>query len=231
MIDVGKNIRIIRESRNMTQEELANRLFVSRQTVSNYETGRTKPDIEMLARLAEILNTDIHDLIYGTADIQRRSKMLTRFFIAMVVVLVMLICWDFLIRWAMEIKAMKYIVVPTFLLNVFYKPVMLFCIGWTFMQGIGTFYQLRTVKASTGRRIKLAVFLFAAAYLIITGPLVLSVVYRFPIPLWWSHLAYWVLGALSERSSSPVYLGVAFILGAFFWMSGAETSETFCKKV
>ena len=39
MRDIGKNIKQLREGKGMTQEALAERLFVTRQTVSNYETG------------------------------------------------------------------------------------------------------------------------------------------------------------------------------------------------
>jgi len=42
MRDIGKNIKLLREERNMTQDELAERLFVTRQTVSNYETVSVK---------------------------------------------------------------------------------------------------------------------------------------------------------------------------------------------
>ena len=45
MRDIGKNIRAARVRRGLTQEELAERLHVSRQTVSNYETGRSRPDV------------------------------------------------------------------------------------------------------------------------------------------------------------------------------------------
>ena len=40
MRDIGKNIRDLRIRSNMTQDELAQKLFVTRQTVSNYETGK-----------------------------------------------------------------------------------------------------------------------------------------------------------------------------------------------
>lgn len=39
MRDIGKNIREIRQRKNLTQDQLAQRLFVTRQTISNYETG------------------------------------------------------------------------------------------------------------------------------------------------------------------------------------------------
>ena len=61
MRDIGKNIRDLRKRQNMTQDELAARLFVTRQTVSNYENGRTRPDVEQILRLAEIF-------AFSTAD-------------------------------------------------------------------------------------------------------------------------------------------------------------------
>ena len=39
MANVGKNIRRLRNEKRMTHDELAEKLFVSRQTISNYETG------------------------------------------------------------------------------------------------------------------------------------------------------------------------------------------------
>ena len=57
MADVGKNIRKFRTKRHMTQDDLAERLFVSRQTVSNYETGKSNPDLDTLLKIAEVLET------------------------------------------------------------------------------------------------------------------------------------------------------------------------------
>ena len=65
MRDIGKNIRQLRTQKNMTQDELAKKLFVTRQTVSNYENGKSRPDVEMLERIADVLHTDILTVIYG----------------------------------------------------------------------------------------------------------------------------------------------------------------------
>ena len=65
MAKIGRNIREQRMKKGLSQEELAERLYVTRQTISNYETGRSDPDVEMLTRLAEALDTDIQLLIYG----------------------------------------------------------------------------------------------------------------------------------------------------------------------
>ena len=58
MRDIGKNIKAFREWKCLTQDQLAEKLFVTRQTVSNYETGRSRPDIEMLTKIADVLDVD-----------------------------------------------------------------------------------------------------------------------------------------------------------------------------
>ena len=65
MKEIGKNIRKLREEKKLTQEELADRIHITRQSVSNYETSRSRPDVEMLKLLAEALDTDIETILYG----------------------------------------------------------------------------------------------------------------------------------------------------------------------
>ena len=65
MRDIGKNIKNFRLQNNMSQEEMAEKLFVTRQTISNYETGKSRPDIDTLVRIADIYGTDVNKLIYG----------------------------------------------------------------------------------------------------------------------------------------------------------------------
>lgn len=74
MKDIAANIRQQRNRRNMTQDELAEKLFVTRQTVSNYETGKSRPDVEMLTRIAEALDTDVNSLIYGPAPKEENTE-------------------------------------------------------------------------------------------------------------------------------------------------------------
>lgn len=57
--NIGEKIRQARREKGMTQEQLAQALFVSRQTVSNWENGRTEPDYQTLMRLSELLGLDI----------------------------------------------------------------------------------------------------------------------------------------------------------------------------
>ncbi|MBR4875347.1 MAG: helix-turn-helix transcriptional regulator, partial [Clostridia bacterium] len=60
MRDIGKNIRDLRIQKGLTQEQLAEQLFVTRQTVSNYENGKSRPDVEMIQKIAEVLACDVN---------------------------------------------------------------------------------------------------------------------------------------------------------------------------
>ena len=60
------NLKRLRKEKGATQDDLAQRLHVTRQTVSGWETGRCQPDIETLMALAEALDADVNELIYGT---------------------------------------------------------------------------------------------------------------------------------------------------------------------
>ena len=65
MSKVSKNLKKIRTEKKLTQDALAEKLHVTRQAISNWENDKTKPDIESLERLAEVLEVDIEELIYG----------------------------------------------------------------------------------------------------------------------------------------------------------------------
>ena len=60
---LSDNIKNLRKARGMTQEELAIRLNIVRQTVSKWEKGLSVPDADMLQRLAETLEVDIMHLL------------------------------------------------------------------------------------------------------------------------------------------------------------------------
>ena len=55
MASVAKHIRALRNKRQLTQEELAEKLFVTRQAVSNWETAKSQPDVETLEKIAAAL--------------------------------------------------------------------------------------------------------------------------------------------------------------------------------
>lgn len=57
------NMIALRKMHNLSQEELAERLRVSRQTISKYETGESLPDIDKCKLLAEIFDVSLDDLV------------------------------------------------------------------------------------------------------------------------------------------------------------------------
>ena len=56
-------IKFYRNKRNLTQEQMANMLSVSRQTYINYEFGEAEPSFETLIKISSILKTSIDDLL------------------------------------------------------------------------------------------------------------------------------------------------------------------------
>ena len=69
----GDVIRRLRERRKMTQEELAEKLFVSGKAVSKWETGKGFPDISLLEPLARALGISVPELLSG-APVQNRNR-------------------------------------------------------------------------------------------------------------------------------------------------------------
>ncbi len=69
----GAAIRRLRENNRMTQEELAEKLFVSSKAVSKWETGKGFPDISLLEPLAEALHVSVIELLSGD-QIQNKNR-------------------------------------------------------------------------------------------------------------------------------------------------------------
>ena len=69
----GSVIRRLRERKQLTQEELAERIHVSGKTVSKWETGRGYPDISLLGPLAEALGISVIELLSGE-DVRNRNR-------------------------------------------------------------------------------------------------------------------------------------------------------------
>ena len=59
----AENLIELRKLNNLSQEELAEKLGVTRQTISKYETGESLPDIEKCALMADIFEVSVDDMI------------------------------------------------------------------------------------------------------------------------------------------------------------------------
>ena len=77
-MDIGKNIVKIRKDNNLTQDDLANKYFVTRQTISNWEIGKTYPDLETLVKISNDFNISLDILLKEddkmVKDISKKQK-------------------------------------------------------------------------------------------------------------------------------------------------------------
>ena len=64
-LKTGKYIQKLRQEKNLTQNDLAKKLFISDKAISKWERGLCAPDISLLEKLAEILDTSVIELLRG----------------------------------------------------------------------------------------------------------------------------------------------------------------------
>lgn len=151
MRDIGKNIRELRVKKNMTQDELAEKLFVTRQTVSNYETGKSRPDIDMLVKIAELMDCDVNTVLYGIPPETDRSRELKHFCIALAASVTIgfpLIFMDEAQKlWTRSFAG------PKIALDFIVLPLFLLALGWTIMQGISLLTKAKPVRFKFGKLI------------------------------------------------------------------------------
>lgn len=108
-IELGKQIKKYRLEAKYSQEELADKVYVSRQTISNWENDKNYPDIKSLVLISDIFHISLDNLIKGDlermkkeidkqeyAKFQKNSTIFTILFIVMLILpipLVMLFKW------------------------------------------------------------------------------------------------------------------------------------------
>lgn len=63
-MELGKQIKMHRQEAHLSQEELANRVYVSRQTISNWENDKSYPDVNSLVLLSEIFQISLYCAIW-----------------------------------------------------------------------------------------------------------------------------------------------------------------------
>ena len=91
-----QNLRRARKAAGLTQQQLADRLHVTRQSVSSWELGRTEPDLQTLTELAEVFETDAGSLLGepGKPEYPRLQKRFVTGFAVCAGVLLMLFCLE-----------------------------------------------------------------------------------------------------------------------------------------
>ena len=68
------NLKTLRKEKGFSQEQLAVRLNVVRQTVSKWEKGLSVPDAELLIKLSEVLDVEVSDLLGKNIEVNEKSN-------------------------------------------------------------------------------------------------------------------------------------------------------------
>lgn len=71
---IGEQIRTIRKRENLSQEQLGQKMNVTRQAIYKWESGKGYPDIQNIIRLSELFEISIDELIKGDSSYQSKMK-------------------------------------------------------------------------------------------------------------------------------------------------------------
>lgn len=71
---IGAFLKELRNEKNLTQEQLAEKLGVSRRTVSRWETGNNMPDFAILIEMADYYDVDLRELLDGERKSEKMNK-------------------------------------------------------------------------------------------------------------------------------------------------------------
>lgn len=71
-MELGKRIKKIREEKGFTQQQLADELGISIHTVSKYEQGQREPSMEIMNKIANILEVELFEFIVDKEDVLKK---------------------------------------------------------------------------------------------------------------------------------------------------------------
>lgn len=138
-MEIGQTLRRARQNCGLTQEAVAERVGVSRQTVSNWENNRSYPDIGSLLALSDLYSLTLDELLKGDAamirhleqstDVVRSRERLSR----LLVVLTYLVLWalSILVFWlGLRQEAMLYSIAIFYLVLPLTTLILSALVGW-----------------------------------------------------------------------------------------------------
>ena len=88
---LGERIAELRKKTGMTQEELAEKVGVVRQTISKWELGETAPDLEQSKNLADVLKVSLEELVGSQKAIKKQNKYIKYILIIVAFIIVCLV--------------------------------------------------------------------------------------------------------------------------------------------
>ena len=104
---IGDQLKKARLDKNMTQEEVAEKIFVSRQSISNWENNKTYPDIGNVIALSDLYEISLDELLKGSDNfmkhleestdiVKSNKKLMAIIILALIAMIVMAIFTEFL---------------------------------------------------------------------------------------------------------------------------------------
>lgn len=169
MRNIAGNIRAARKAKGITQDSLAEKLHTTRQTVSNYETGRSRPDVEMLMDIAEALDTDIQELLYG-AEPKPSKKAELRTLLYAVLVLLFLGALLYILQDIDARLRLHYVVLLGYIVRLTVCAGFYSLLGWALMQAGGIFLGAKPLSAAAIPYIHKALWILLGLYSLLILP-------------------------------------------------------------
>lgn len=207
MRDIGKNIRTLRIRKKLNQDQLAEAIHVTRQTVSNYETGRSRPDVEMLAKLAEVLDVDIKELLYGPSRMEHFTRLLLRLAVGAVLTGLAAILYFVGGPWSQRLLEERYVIFPVYMVIFFVKPLFFILLGWTFSQGCLVLLRSEPLNCRWAVWTRRLILLGIVAWMIAMAPWFFYLAQGM-----WEELQHlWGDGSFSHTSSFPANTLLLFV--------------------
>lgn len=166
MRDISKNIKDLRIAKNITQEQLAEKLFVTRQTVSNYETGKSRPDIDMIIKISEVLESDVNSVIYGVTDNVRKKEYI-KLAVGAVLTLFVIVLSVYLAPVTIQLKNRYYLSSFSFLIGFTLTPLTWLLVGWTIMQLASIAFKTRVPAPQWTKYVRRILLMLIAIYFVL----------------------------------------------------------------
>ena len=217
MVEFGEQLRRAREEKGMTQQSLAEQLYVTRQAVSRWECGDRYPDLLTTKKISQILEVSLDDLLSGKEMekvVERNpvieKKSVNNIMIALyafVVISFFITIVDIIIRFPLQSEMIDYNDIQAIVINVLALLIQIFFFAYGFVNAIRGMLSPKRMGA-------VIVAFFAATC--ITGNVVINS--NVQIVLWWIVLiipnivgavvtfAYFVSGKKSKIYSTMIYL-------------------------
>ena len=217
MVEFGEQLRRAREEKGMTQQSLAEQLYVTRQAVSRWECGDRYPDLLTTKKISQILEMSLDDLLSGKEMekvVERNpvieKKSVNNIMIALyafVIISFFITIVDIIIRFPLQSEMIDYNDIQAIVINVLALLIQIVSFAYGFVNAIRGMLSPKRMGA-------VIVAFFAATC--ITGNMVINS--NVQIVLWWIVLiipnivgavatfAYFVLGKKSKIYSIIIYL-------------------------